>query len=834
LDDRRNSTADGYRQAQARLPVQLTTFVGRQAERCEIGRLLADCRLLTLTGPGGVGKTRLGLAVAVECVAEYPAGVHLVELAALSDGALVSQAVAATLGVQEDPGQPIWATLAAALGSRRLLLVLDNCEHLVAACAELADRLLRACPALSILATSREPLGIPGETIWPVLPLPVPDPRVVMGTDEIAASASVSLFVDRARLVQPSFALGDRNAQVVAEICRRLDGIPLAIELAAARLRSLGVVEIAERLDDRFRFLTTDLRTIVPRQQTLRAAFDWSYELLDESERRMLRALAVFAGSWSLEAAETVCDVGARDEGRGTSGRHCSPLVPRPSPLDALTHLVDRSLVIADNQHGRARYRMLETIRQYGLEKLRESGEETALRARHCDWYLALAEQARPALRGPDQAAWVERLELEHDNIRAALGWAVEVRDAERGLRMAGALWRFWSYRGYLIEGRRWLDTVLALATSTTSSAVLAEVLFAAGRLTHQQGEYAAANRLFQASLTIAERHEYDEGIVGALTQLGHLALNQDQYDVAREQYSKALAQRHRVGDSGEVVVALASLAFVGHLQGQYDGCRELYEEGLAIAERLGDQSLRGYLLCRLGELAVDQGRYAEARARFTAGVEIYRSLGARTRLAGVLEGFAVLAAAHDEGTRALRLAGAAAALRDLVMARPTPREAAWPRPGLERARQLLGARASEWAWSDGLALSLDEAIDEALADYDYGLRTARADRLAERRTENSSSNPQAPHPETIPFPRLLDESPIEPLTERQREVAALVARGLTNRQIGEILVITEGTANLHVKHILRKLGFSTRAQIATWATRQAVAAPLAVAARGR
>jgi non-specific serine/threonine protein kinase len=578
LDDRRTSAAGSRRPGQSSLPVQLTTFVGRQVERSEVRRLLNGARLLTLTGPGGVGKTRLALEVAAGLAATCPEGVHLVELAALADGTLVPQAVASALGVHEVPGRPLRDTLAAALGARRLLLILDNCEHLVAACAELADRLLRECPALHILATSREPLGVPGETTWPVPPLPVPDPCVALGTDEIAASEAVRLFVDRARLAQPSFALRDRNAQVVAEICRRLDGIPLAIELAAARLRSLGIVEIAERLDDRFRFLTTDLRTIVPRQQTLRATVDWSYELLDEPERRMLRALAVFAGGFTLDAAESVCDRGASGEWRGTGGTCLpSPLAPHPSPLDALGRLVDRSLVLADSQQGRARYRLLETIRQYGLERLRERGEEPALRARHCDWFLALAERAGPALRGPEQAAWVERLELEHDNLRAALKWAVEAGDAERGLRLAGALWRFWSYRGYLIEGRRWLDAVLALtSTQTAPSVVLAEVLFAAGRLTHQQGEYADAHRRFQAALSTSEQSGHAAGIVGALTQLGHLALNRDEYDAAHEQYARALDHRHAVGDSGEVVVALASLAFVNHLQGQYDEARAL------------------------------------------------------------------------------------------------------------------------------------------------------------------------------------------------------------------------------------------------------------------
>jgi DNA-binding CsgD family transcriptional regulator len=332
----------------------------------------------------------------------------------------------------------------------------------------------------------------------------------------------------------------------------------------------------------------------------------------------------------------------------------------------------------------------------------------------------------------------------------------------------------------------------------------------------------------------MAEQSGYDEGIIGALTQLGHLALNQDQYDAAREQYAQALLHRHAAGDSGEVVVALASLAFVSHLQGQYDASRDLYEEGLAIVERLGDRSLGAYLLCRLGELAVDQGRYAEARVRFTAGLQIYRIMGARTRLAGVLEGFAVLAAADDQAARALRLAGAAAALRDAVMARPTPREAAWLGRGLERARQQVGDRASDRAWADGLAMSLEQAIDEALDEHPGAARPVSSDRPAAPVAAAVPNGALTPISGASSLTELPDGTLVEPLTERQREVAALVARGLTNRQIGEALVITEGTANLHVKHILRKLGFATRAQIAAWATRHGFTVPRPVASEQR
>ncbi len=814
------------------LPVQLTTFVGREREREEVKRLLADVRLLTLTGAGGVGKTRLALEVAAELVdpsasseqvrfagQAYPDGVWLVELASVADPALVPQIVASALNVGEVPDEPLIATVTSALRPGQHLLVLDNCEHLAAACAELADRLLRGCPRLQILTTSREPLGVPGETVWGVPPLSVPDPRVTIGTDEIAGCEAVRLFVDRARSIRPAFVLEDRNAAAVAEICRQLDGIPLAIELAAARLRSLGVEEIAERLDDRFRLLTMNTRTALPRQQTLRATVDWSYEMLPEPERRTLRQLTVFAGGWALEAAQAV--VGSPESVvQDTDTRAPAPVSSSSGAdggvLDHLTRLVDRCLVQADEQCGRVRYRLLETIRQYAAEKARDAHEEAALRARHCDWFLALADQAGLALRGPEQAAWVERLELEHDNLRAALGWTVEAGDAERGLRLGRALWRFWSYRGYLIEGRRWLDAVLSLTAAANRSAMYADVLFAAGRLAHQQGDYAAARPLFERSLNIAGQVGHREVVAGALTQLGHLAVNADDYDAARDCYVKALAHRHQLGDTGEVAVGLAGLAYVTQVEGHYDRAGELYDEALTIVEALGDRSLVAYVVCRLGELALDQGRYAEARSRLEAGLAIYQTLGARTRLPGVLEGFAALAAARGQSAGALRLAGAAAALRDAIAARPSPRESTWLCRGLEPARVSLGERASTEQWELGRAASLEQAIAEALGE------DAHEPNVASRDAGTGKAAPAT-------APRQPSDPPDErsgPLSPREREVAILIGRGRTNREIAEALVISERTAETHVTHVLGKLGFRSRAQVAVWAMEHGLLEP--------
>jgi predicted ATPase/class 3 adenylate cyclase len=415
------------------LPVQLTSFIGLEGEIDEVKQLLATTRLLTMTGAGGCGKTRLALQVAAVVLEDFAEGVWLVELATLSDPTLLFQAVASALNIREQPGRSLQATIIDYLSPKQLLLVLDNCEHLVAACARLAETLLRACPHLRILATSREALGIAGETIRPVPSLSVPDPRRQPTVETLRRSEATRLFIERAIAGLPTFSPTTRNAEPITQVCQRLDGIPLAIELAAARVKVLSVEQIASRLDDRFRLLTGGSRTGLPRHQTLRATMDWSYELLSEAERVLLRRLAVFAGGFTLETAEAVC-TGMDAE---TS-----------AVLDLLTHLVDKSLVIMEERGGTSRYRLLDTVRQYGRNKLLESGEDPRVRRRHRDWYLQLAEAAEPELHGPDQRLWLDRMEMEHDNLRTALDWSkVDEDGSEAGLRLAGALWWFWYVR---------------------------------------------------------------------------------------------------------------------------------------------------------------------------------------------------------------------------------------------------------------------------------------------------------------------------------------------------------------------------------------------------
>jgi predicted ATPase len=410
------------------LPVRLTSFVGREKETAEVQDLLLAKRLVTFTGPGGIGKTSLAREVAAGLEAAFVDGMALVELAALNDGELVPHAIAAIVGVYEQPGEPLLTTLVRALGTSQRLLVLDNCEHLVEACAQVVEPLLQACPHLRILVTSREPLRVGAEVVWRVPTLALPDDHA-QPLDAMARSEAVRLFVERATAVRPGFALSADNAGMVAEICRRLDGIPLAIELAAARVSALTPEQIARHLNDRFRLLTTGSRTATPRHQTLRALLDWSHDLLTEPERVVFRRLSVFAGGWSLEAAEAVCAGAGIDE---------------LEVLDLLTQLLAKSLVQVEQQAGEERFRLLETLRQYGQDRLVDSAEVAVVRDRHRDWFLHLAERVKPELIGPDQVVWLDRLEREHDNFRAALGWVVKQGPAELGLRLGGALWQLW------------------------------------------------------------------------------------------------------------------------------------------------------------------------------------------------------------------------------------------------------------------------------------------------------------------------------------------------------------------------------------------------------
>jgi non-specific serine/threonine protein kinase len=456
------------------LPLARTSFVGRERERLEVKRLLAMTRLLTLTGAGGCGKTRLALKVASDLVGAYPHGVWLVDLAPLADAELVPQAVAQAVGVHEQPGRPLTETLEDALRSRKMLLVVDNCEHLIEAVVGLVDTLLDSSPGLRVLATSRETLSAAGEVAWVVPSLTVPGaPQEAYTPQQLEAYESVRLFVERACQREPSFVLTSRNGQAVSQVCRRLEGIPLAIELAAGRMGMLSAEQLASRLEDFLKVLTGG-RTADPRHRTLRATLEWSHELLCEPERMLFRRLSVFAGGWTLEAAEVVCSGEGIEEG---------------DVLEVLSELADKSLVVAGpGEEGVVRFRMLEPVRQYALEKLEERGETGAAKRAHAQYFLAMAEQAEPELLGPRETEWYERIEEEHDNIRAALAYSLEGADLQLGLRLAGAIWWFWHRHGHLSEGLRWLDEGLAKGGGASAIA-RAKALAGTGWMAFGQGD---------------------------------------------------------------------------------------------------------------------------------------------------------------------------------------------------------------------------------------------------------------------------------------------------------------------------------------------------------
>jgi predicted ATPase/DNA-binding CsgD family transcriptional regulator len=595
------------------LPISATSFVGRERELAEIAGLLARTRLLTLTGAGGVGKTRLALELARAVRHTYADGVWLVELASLADPALVPQAVATAIGVREQPGRPMADTLTAWLADKRSLLVLDNCEHLIEACAGLADALLGSCPNLRVLATSREPLAIGGEVAWRVPSLPVPG-RQNLGRGMVEQVDAARLFRERARAVRPAFAITDRNAPAVAEVCRRLDGIPLAIELAAARVTALTVEQIAARLDDQIRLLTGGARTVPPRQQTLRATIDWSHGLLDEPERVALRRLAVFSGGFSLEAAEAVCAGDGVEPGEA---------------LDRLTRLVEKSLVqVEASDSEEARFHLLEMVRLYGLERLREAGEEAAIRARHVECYLALVERVEPELRGHDQLTWLPRLDLEHDNLRAAMAWSIEI-DPESAARFVASLWPYWQVRTHYAEWESWLDRIRPPAgRPTPQTALWSRVLYGAARLRFELGDRAEARACAAASVKAA-RAAGDARLLGrALRVQARLLLDTDEFEAAHRLLDEALALFHAASDAHGTGDVLWAQGLAARYQGDFRRARALLEEGLIHLERAGDRFPIIIALGFLGEVHREQGEHARAEELLEASLAVAREWG--------------------------------------------------------------------------------------------------------------------------------------------------------------------------------------------------------------
>jgi predicted ATPase/transcriptional regulator with XRE-family HTH domain len=727
------------------LPVQWTSFIGREQALIDVPRFIESNHLVTLTGAGGCGKTRLALEVAREIAAAYPDGVWLVELAPLTDATLVPDTVAAALQVVGGPGQPILATLLSNLRQRRLLLILDNCEHLLDACARLADAVLRSCPDVHIFATSREALGITGEVSWlvPSLSLPPLDQPVSLAV--VARCESVRLFVERAMAVQPTLALTEQNAPTITRICRRLDGIPLAIELAARRVKTLALEHIAARLDQRFGLLTLGSRTALPRQQTLAATVDWSYDLLTEPERALFNRLSVFAGAFTFDAVEAVCD----GEGAGAN------------VLELLSALVDKSLVVVDiGFQGVESYRLLETLRQYGREKLILTGDAEIFPRKHASYYLGLAEEVEPHLYRPDELVHLARLNLEWDNIVATMRWFLDHGAADEGLRLAAALELPMWYRGIdNTEGRAWRLRLLDIPGEAEPNAARANALLWVESLAWSVGEMADAHRWLGKALAMA-RHIGDNRVIGwtmhrlsrfggpdpeqwygatrwdladgalrhyradgdswgiavSLAWLGNLAFHQSGLESARHLLAESLATARLTGERHCVAFALRYFGEATSAESESEA-RAYLVESRRLYRELGDLQGPAYVEYLLGRLECLHGHYVVAREHYCAGLQLFVDWVWLEMVVRKLQGLAIVAMGEQQSERAHRLAGASARLRDAASVDVSSVERAELNRALALARESLSEEEIAAAWAEGQAMTLEEAVAYALAD---------------------------------------------------------------------------------------------------------------------
>jgi predicted ATPase/DNA-binding SARP family transcriptional activator/DNA-binding CsgD family transcriptional regulator len=801
------------------LPAPRTSFVGRQRELVEVKRTLAMTQLLTLTGVGGSGKTRLALEVARELVGAYPDGVWLAELGPLSEGELVPQAVARALDAREQPGRPLTDTLAENLRSKSTLLVVDNCEHLADSLAPLLDTLLDSCPNLRVLATSREALGLAGEAVWQVPLLSVPETDRLSTLEGMAQNDAVRLFAERARLRVPDFELTPENASEVAKICRTLEGIPLAIELATARMGTLSLEQISVRLRNPMNLLSSGGRTTGTRQRTLRGTLDWSYKLLSEPERRLFSRISVFVGSFTLEAAEAVASDGG---------------IAEDEVLDLLSKLIDKSLVIAGEAvEGHLRYRMLEPVRQYAQAKLAESGEAEARWRRHATFFLTLAEEAERGVWGPDQSVWLRRLEVEHDNVRAALSRSIERGEAELGVRLAGAVRWFWHGQGYYGEGRKWLEQALSKeGRSSVAARVKAlsalgwlamdeddldqvtaaaeeglelskgteiEALFGAsfmrmlGSVARMRGDYAQATYHYEESMTLSRKAKDRRGIAYSLLNLAIVSRDQGDHERAMALYEEGIVICREAGYAGMLAEYLISMGYEFLLRGDYERATELNEEAAALLVKQGYKGGLEFALDNLGWAALLSHDYKGAREKFKESLVLCRKVGDKLVAVESLEGLACADGARAYDERAARLFGAARGLRDELGYEQSPRASALREPYLTAARSLRDGAAWEAQFAKGRSMRLEEAFEYALSDDEPTM-------LPRRKPEQPTAGVRTPY-----------------LTHREAEVAALVARGLTNRQIASELRISEHTAATHVGRILKKLGLNSRTRLSAW-----------------
>jgi len=802
------------------LPVQLTSFIGRERELTEVEGLVSTSRLVTLTGAGGCGKTRLAIQIANNIRDTFADGVWLVDFVPLRESELVPQHVAQTLGLRPATDQPLNELLLNFVRPRQMLLILDNCEHLIAACSLLAQQLLIAASGLNILSTSRQPLSVPGEMLYQVQGLTFPsfDSATAFDPQDLKQYDAVHLFVERARAIAPHFKITPENASAIIEICRRLDGIPLALELASARLNILTPQQIAARLDDRFALLTSGQLTAMTHHHTLQAAIDWSYDLLNSEAQTLLRRLAVFDAGCTLDTAESVCAEDGIIKGR---------------ILDLLSSLVDKSLIVTETiGRAEARYRLLETIREYALEKLKEADEITHLRNRHLDFFVARTEEiARKLHRSSYQGLWFNWLDGELDNIRAALDWAMESGQVEAGLRLAIALFMFWTSHGSMQEGRNWNERLLAQADEQVPILMRARAAFNAGMMAGFLGDMTAArahertavalceaagkegaqllalaqapivvaalvNRDFATAYVNVERTVqllrkvgYDAELPTGLASQAVAAIGLVKYQLARSLAEEALAAGHRFDDPYNAALIVSFFGYLEHCAQNYERAQALYEEALTALRELGATHEEPRVVQSLAHARLQQGDLDQAYALICESVSLYRSQGNIKGLGECLIGFGVLASACGMQADAVRLLTTGATRGESVYLSLLLAEGREYERYLEAARSQLTEQEFEQAQQEGRAQTLEGAIEYALSLPLVTEKTA-----------------------------LQSKDEFSTLTAREREIVSLIGQGMTNGEISTQLVLSKRTVEKHVANILSKLELTGRAQIIRWA----------------